>query len=124
MLNEELIEMVQCAIDHDCAKNQSKRCAICEIGFKAFAEEPLLLTCGHIICKKCKNGDKVNCSKHGEAIVGLEAKMNCHFIEMNKKQLFETTKEKYENAASLLKGRINIFVAIVLKSFFIYRIRR
>jgi hypothetical protein len=107
----ELIELFECAIGHDCATKISKKCAYCEIGFSKIAENPLQLTCGHVICSNCKQSDKAICQKHGEVIVGSEALMSAYFLKAHTNELFETIKEKSEKANDLYKGNkiLNLF---------------
>ena len=60
MLNQRILNNIECAIPHKCAKdnNESKRCAQCDIGYLFIACEPILLQCGHHICKSCEHEAK------------------------------------------------------------------
>jgi len=76
MASNEIIEMLKCAVGHICSKETSGRCATCELNFQEIAEDPFQLTCGHIICAKCKTeqiDSKANCIFHGTATIGNEA---------------------------------------------------
>jgi hypothetical protein len=101
---DEIIELFECAIDHDCALKNSKKCAYCEVGLKKIAEKPLQLTCGHVICSKCKQSDKVICQKHGEVIVGSEALTSAYLFKTHTNELFETIRKKFLKSNSLFKG--------------------
>jgi hypothetical protein len=55
MLNQTVYSSIECAIAHQCAKDEdnSNKCAQCEIGYSFIACEPILLQCGHHVCKEC-----------------------------------------------------------------------
>lgn len=56
MICQEILACLECAIPHECFKesSQSSRCAQCDIGYSFIANEPILLECGHHVCKACK----------------------------------------------------------------------
>jgi len=106
MISNDMIELLECAIKHDCASKKSNRCAVCELGFKYIVIDPIQLTCGHTICSECKNEqkvEKVNCQKHGESSIGLESEATKHLLKINIKELFESLKTKYEASVKLLE---------------------
>ena len=66
MLNAEILKTIECAIPHNCAKgkNESHKCAHCEIGYEFIAMDPKSLQCGHNICNYCEtqvNKGSVKC---------------------------------------------------------------
>lgn len=49
MLEKGLIDYIECALSHKCAKDfdADERCIYCEIGYSFIVKEPFLLNCGH-----------------------------------------------------------------------------
>jgi len=58
MINEQILQSIQCAIPHKCVA-ESNKCAQCDIGYCFISCEPTTLQCGHQICSECK----VKCRK-------------------------------------------------------------
>jgi hypothetical protein len=108
MISDDMIELLECATQHDCALKRSSRCAVCELGFKYIVVDPIQLTCGHTICSECKNEqkmEKVNCLKHGEASIGLKSETTRLLIKLNIESLIEKLKNSFEASMATLKGR-------------------
>lgn len=55
MLSSEFHKFMQCTIPHKCSKekNSPENCTHCEIGYFFIVCEPIMLKCGHQICKEC-----------------------------------------------------------------------
>lgn len=107
MIQEHLLDCIECAIGHKCAKDESRPCAYCEIGFHFIAENPIQLTCGHTICKRCSTeyDRKVECKTHGETSIGFEAISANELIKIKASDLFSTLKETFSRAIDLLQGK-------------------
>lgn len=113
MTSNDLIEMLECALEHPCAKQRFKRCATCEIGYRKIVEEPVQLTCGHTICAKCREkikSGKAQCKKHGETIIGNEASMSRYLTYMKLNDLFDLLSDKFKATIDLLEGNFCILL--------------
>jgi hypothetical protein len=106
-INKNLEEMFECAISHTCYLNEARRCAICELGIRYVADEPVQLSCGHIICAKCSlycESNEVNCKEHGQTTVGLSAFISDSHMSIKSKELFESMRKTFNAAIELLDG--------------------
>ena len=106
MLNEQILQNIECALAHDCATSSNK-CAECDLGYKFIACEPIPLQCGHYICKKCESKTKegsINCKfckKRAACTGGLGGAAEALF-QFVQKELFGELRDKYEKALHLL----------------------
>jgi hypothetical protein len=78
MLNQELRELIECAVPHKCPKEKdaSNKCIQCEIGYSFIACEPILLQCGHHVCKECTEKLKKEALKCKICSAELKSKIN------------------------------------------------
>ena len=55
MMPSDVLKSIECAIPHECTKliDESLKCGYCEIGYSFIVHEPIVLQCGHHICKEC-----------------------------------------------------------------------
>ena len=105
---EQVKDLLECAIKHDCGKENALRCAQCELGLRLIAEDSLQLSCSHIICGKCKpdlEQATVECKFHGEATVGCQPQWIDVLLTANLQALFQDTRIQFEKAASLHEGK-------------------
>jgi hypothetical protein len=120
MLNQSVLNIIECAIPHSCAKlkDESKRCAQCEISRSFIACEPVLLKCGHHICQSCENKAKngsLKCKICGLEIKSIDVKNNSaeSLIEFLIDDLTKDLKDKYKKAFNLYAGLFSFkFIAI------------
>ena len=115
MLNQEILSHIECAVPHKCPKEKdaSKKCAQCEIGYSFIACDPILLQCGHHVCKECTN--KVNEMSSKCKICSAELKMlanNVHnsssafIIQMNLPLLGQQLRDKFQKTLSIFESKI------------------
>lgn len=112
MLSTELLECIECAMPHRCAKreNPSNNCAQCLVGYSFVACEPISLECGHHICKQCREKtqkEPLRCKFCNKLIrtsnsFGSAAEL---LIKANLKFLTRDLIEKYSHANSLFEER-------------------
>jgi hypothetical protein len=100
-----IVDSIECAVEHNCAKERSGRCAVCELGFRFICQEPMRLSCGHCICSKCRVGERVTCKKHGNVTVGSEDLAHKCVVKMKLRELFDTMKLDFEKTIRLSEGR-------------------
>jgi hypothetical protein len=109
MLNQKILQSIECAIAHKCPKEESRRCAQCEIGYSFVACEPMTLECGHHICKGC-NKKAANgslkckfCAKSVQltASKGIAAES---LFECLTNDLVRELREKYATAIDIYDG--------------------
>lgn len=118
MLSSELLDNIKCAMSHACVKEDngtSKSCAHCEIGYTFITREPIVLECGHHICKDCKEKsekDAVKCNICGEQIkcTKTNGKASESLIKMLFKDLSSDLKEKFLKAVDKLNGKFQILI--------------
>lgn len=119
MLNQQFFNNVECAVPHKCSKKEdsSKKCAQCEIGYKFIACEPMILKCGHSICKECiekvqKGSLKCNiCSAdmiNSDAIGSAADFLVQSFLS----NLTQELSDKFMASLSLYNGILEIIYAI------------
>ena len=55
MISADILKSIECAIPHECSKlnEESLKCVYCEFGYAFIVHEPIVLQCGHHICKEC-----------------------------------------------------------------------
>lgn len=111
MIQTQILNGIQCAISHNCAKAKDAtiECAHCEIDYKFIACEPMTLKCGHHVCKRCQ--DKLSpetkcmiCGQEANSTVasGVAADVLL-FTFIN--PLFLELREKYKKAFDLYSGK-------------------
>ena len=110
MLNQEILQSIECAIAHTCPKDAdgSKRCAQCEIGYSFIAYEPKTLNCGHVICAECKNETEQClrckiCDKSVKLIAG-KGFAAASLFQVLSNDLAKELKDKYAAAIHLYRG--------------------
>ena len=111
MLNAEILKTIECAIPHNCAKgkNESNKCAHCEIGYEFIAMDPKSLKCGHNICNICEtrvdNGSVQCkfCQQERELSYAKGAAADL-FVNLNLDTLVVELKTKYKNAFTIYDG--------------------
>ena len=111
MLNAEILKTIECAISHDCSKdkNESNKCAHCEIGYEFIAMDPKSLKCGHNICNDCEtraNNGSVQCKFCQEARgqTGVKGAAADLLVNMCLDPLVVELKNKYKNAFNIYDG--------------------
>lgn len=111
MVFNKLIEKVECMVEHDCAKQKSGRCAICEVGFHYISKNPLKTTCEHRICNNCceKIGRLFYCKQHSVTMALLKDAESDKIINSKTKELFDVLKQDFEKTISLFEGAYCIF---------------
>jgi hypothetical protein len=111
MLNEHILQSIECAISHKCCKGTTK-CAECDIGYKFIACAPVPIQCGHHICKQCEAKTREAsvigckfCRKKATCTGGLGVAAESLF-QLLLKDLIGELRDKYEKTFQLL-GRIS-----------------
>ena len=113
MINQQILQSIECAIQHRCPKDtdRSKRCVECEIGYTFVACEPIVIECGHHVCKECdKNMENRSlrckfCAKDAKATGAVGVAANT-FFQVFANDLAQELKEKYTRAIDLFKSII------------------
>jgi hypothetical protein len=123
MLNQKLYSHIECAVPHKCSKDAHKKCIQCEIGYSFIACDPILLQCGHHVCKECT--DKVNEASLTCRICSAELKRlgndvqnssSGFIIQMNLPLLGQQLRDKFQNALSIFESIIlfKLFLSLFL----------
>lgn len=128
MQNQEIIKSIECDVPHKCSKNAkdlTKKCAQCEIGYSFVACEPRTLECGHLVCLECKS--KVEKGSLKCKICGVDAKytevqgISAHTLfQVFLNDFTKELKDKYKAALQLYDGIFNFKISI--NSFFSIKI--
>jgi hypothetical protein len=115
MLNQQILQSIECAIAHKCPNEAdgTKRCAQCEIGYSFVACEPITLDCGHHICRECgsdfENGIlKCKICAKNVKLIGTPGVAADSVFELVKISLAKELKEKYAAAFKIYEGKILI----------------
>ena len=101
------IQRLQCAREHDCAKQHKVRCAFCILDYKHIIQKPYQLNCGHFICAACKPEPSIanHCKRDGKyARVLSEATTAYLLLQSFKVKLYSQLLEKYKKAVVLIEG--------------------
>jgi hypothetical protein len=55
MFSADILKSMECVIPHKCNKliDKTLKCVYCEVGYSFIVHEPIVLQCGHHICKEC-----------------------------------------------------------------------
>ena len=104
-------QSIQCAIAHKCPNDeyQAIECAYCEIGYSFIACKPVVLDCGHHVCKEC---DKIVengcftckfCDKKVK-ITGGQSLAADSLFQVFATNLAKELEEKYKKAINLYEG--------------------
>lgn len=119
MLNEQVLQSIECAIAHKCLKDADglKRCAQCEIGHPFVAYEPKTLECGHHVCEECKEGNEnflrcKICDKNVKINAGNGFAADSLFQVLSN-DLAKQLKEKYSTAIHLYEG-ISSLISLII----------
>jgi hypothetical protein len=111
MLNQEIMQSIECAFAHKCPKDadETKRCAECEIGYSFVACEPIILDCGHHICKLCdkeaQNGSlKCKFCAKSVKVIGVSGIAADSFFQVFANNLAKELRDKYEAAIDIYDG--------------------
>ena len=111
MLDNELIECIECAVPHKCSKKEgiSTRCAFCEIDYNFIAAEPTTTSCDHQICRECvgktENGN-IKCKICNEELksLGRVNKAAQLSVKTHLQELSCALNEKFASCTGLYKG--------------------
>ena len=111
MLSGDVLKTIQCAITHSCAKdkNESNKCAHCEIGYEFIAMGPESLKCGHNICNDCEsraNKRSVRCKfcQEEREPSGVKATAVELLMSLYLDPLVVELKDKYKKALTIYDG--------------------
>jgi hypothetical protein len=109
------MKSIECAIAHKCPKDadRAKRCAQCEINYSFIACEPMVLDCGHHVCKECdeiieKGNLKCKyCEKNVKLTgsTGVAADSMFQFVSID---VAKHLKEKFATGLDIYEGKINL----------------
>jgi len=118
MLNKELYSHFECAVPHKCPRetDASKKCIQCEIGYSFVACEPILLQCGHHVCKECTEKVKkgsLKCKICSAELIRLgndvQNSSSAFIIQMNLPLLAQQLREKFKNTLSIFESKTFVF---------------
>jgi hypothetical protein len=121
MLNQEVRELIECAVPHSCPreKEDSNKCVQCETGYSFIACDPILLECGHHVCKECI--EKVKKGSYKCKMCSAQLKSNyqpnaaCNFIiKSHLQQLSQELKDNLRNTLITFDGKIKIPLFILI----------
>ena len=120
MLSLDVLKTIQCAIPHNCAKdkNDSHKCAHCELGYEFIVHEPESLKCGHNICNDCEaraNKGSFKCKFCQEEREPTGVKVDAAELLMNiyLDPLVVELKDKYQKAFNLYDGILSLIKKII-----------
>lgn len=109
MSKQKLYKSIECAIPHKCTKEKAEKCFKCEIGYRFVANEPMALSCGHVICTECTQkikNEKIKCKLCSADMTSANSShlMSEHLIRSYLTYLSQELKDKYTKAIHLLEG--------------------
>ena len=113
MVNKQILQSIEGAIAHKCPKDehQAIKCAHCEIGYSFIACKPVVLDCGHQVCKECdksiENGcNFLTCKFCAKKIktTGGQCIAADSLFQAFSNHLAKELKEKYKKAINLYEG--------------------
>lgn len=116
MLPSELLEFIECAMPHRCARAEAeRRCAQCELDYAFIANKPVMLLCEHQICQDCDEKAqrvrvkcKICASQHADIAIessGIKNKLIDKTIRDNMPLLQQNLREKFTEGHQLLRQR-------------------
>lgn len=106
--NHNPIPAYECALGHGKCLTDNDRTPEAIINFQYVSEEPLLLECGHTVCRKCLIGrkmDYVRCLVHGKKKIVQEAGEVRRFLDGNIPKLFDDLRRYHYNLVDLMEGK-------------------
>ena len=111
------MKSIECAIAHTCPKDAdgTKRCAQCEINYSFIACEPIVLDCGHHVCKECDQSNENGilkckiCAKSVKIFGGPGVAADTLF-QVFANSLAKELRDKYSIALNLYDGNLKCFL--------------
>ena len=106
----EIVDMVECVACHKCSltTNESSLCATCEVGYRFVSENPLQLSCSHVICTKCKQDENIECSKDGWTKSGDRSYAVERVIVKKKDELMQNLRDKLNASYEPFEGCLKL----------------
>ena len=117
MIIQQVLKSIECAIAHRCPNDdvKGKRCAQCEIGYSFIACEPIVLDCGHHICRECDQSTENEtivcqfCEKNVKLTgsTGVAAETVFQFVSL---ELAKQLKDKFATGLNIYDGKFKILL--------------